>query len=162
MTDSNPAEAGASTAHPYNPAIDGHRAPGPAESLIAPYLHNSFTEVRHGRHDGWTPERKRLFHETLAGGGVVSDAARAAGMSAQSAYNLRHRDPLFDAGWDAALLLARRRLADDLYARAVNGCVEQIHKDGVIVAERFARAGLGDGDVPALRAQASGIAGVKA
>lgn len=39
------------------------------------------------------------------------EAARAAGMSAHAAYALRNRDPLFDAGWEAALTLARRRLA---------------------------------------------------
>jgi len=130
------------------------RSLDPDTSLVAPDLDNSISETNHIRHDGkgdweapsaegrrishrgWTPERERLFHETLAQTGVVLEAARAAGMSAHAAYALRNRDPLFDAGWEAALTLARRRLADDLYARAVKGVVEQIHRDGAVVAER--------------------------
>ena len=57
-------------------------------------------------------------------------------MSARSAYNLRDRDPLFAAGWDAASVLARPRLADEAWSRAMNGVVERIYRDGVIVAER--------------------------
>ena len=57
-------------------------------------------------------------------------------MSATSAYALRSRDRRFADGWDAAGLIARARLADALADRAINGCVEQIYRDGCIVAER--------------------------
>ena len=57
-------------------------------------------------------------------------------MSAASAYPLRSRDRRFADGWDAAGLIARARLADDLADRAINGCVEQIWRDGCIVGER--------------------------
>ena len=57
-------------------------------------------------------------------------------MSARSAYNLRDRDPLFAAGWEAAQVMARPKLADEAYSRSMNGVVERIYKDGLIVAER--------------------------
>lgn len=110
--------------------------PPPPGSLVAPFLENSFTQTHRGRHDGWTPERKRLFLDELSQGGVVTRAAQGAGMSAPAAYELRNRDPLFAAGWQAALHLARQRLADELLARSLNGVVEQIHRDGCIVGER--------------------------
>ena len=90
------------------------------------------------RQDGWTPERIRIFLNTLAQSGSVTDAARAAGISFQSAYRLRNRagGRAFHLAWNAAMLLARRRLADDLLSRAVNGCREVVYRDGRIVSER--------------------------
>jgi len=90
------------------------------------------------RHDGWTPERIRIFLHTLAACGVVADAARAAGMSVRSAYYLRNRaegGPL-DIAWTAALQLARRRLADAVVSRALHGCVEVVMRDGEVWGER--------------------------
>ncbi|HZF93260.1 MAG TPA: hypothetical protein VEZ20_00150 [Allosphingosinicella sp.] len=95
-----------------------------------------FTQTRRLRHDGWTPEKMRLFLERFAECGVVVEACEAAGMSARAAYNLRDRDPLFAAGWDAASVKARAPLADEAFSRARNGVVERIYKDGVVVAER--------------------------
>lgn len=97
---------------------------------------NAFTETRRLRHDGWTPEKKRLFLERFAECGVFVEACEAAGMSARAAYNLRDRDPLFAAGLDAACVKARAPLADEAYSRARNGVVERIYKDGIVVAER--------------------------
>ena len=56
------------------------------------------------RHDGWTPERQRGFIAVLAVTGVVTAAARAVGMSGQSAYRLRGRAGAesFAAAWDLA------------------------------------------------------------
>lgn len=93
-------------------------------------------EPRRSRHDGWTPERMRVFHECLAESGVVAQACEAAGMSARSAYSLRARDPLFAAGWEAAAVQARARLADEAMARSLNGVVDRIYRDGELVAER--------------------------
>ena len=42
------------------------------------------------------------FLEVLADTGIVSDAARAAGMHRDSAYALRNRDPVIAAAWRAA------------------------------------------------------------
>jgi hypothetical protein len=97
---------------------------------------NAFTHTRALRHDGWTPAKKRLFLERFAECGIIVEACEAAGMSARSAYNLRDREPLFAAGWDAASVKARTPLADEAYSRARNGVVERIYKDGIVVAER--------------------------
>lgn len=92
------------------------------------------------RHDGWTPERQRIFLESLAECGTVQDACRAAGMSAASAYALRQRKSgaLFALGWAAALRHARERLADELLSRAMHGCTETVERgDEVITRHRF-------------------------
>jgi hypothetical protein len=92
------------------------------------------------RHDGWTPERQRIFLETLAECGTVQDACRAAGMSPASAYALRQRKSgaLFALGWAAALRHARERLADELLSRAMHGCTETVERgDEVITRHRF-------------------------
>lgn len=83
------------------------------------------------RHDGWTPERQRTFLETLAVDGMVRRACAAAEMSHEAAYNLRHRAEgmAFRLGWDAALLLARTRLADTLMERAIDGQEDVITRD---------------------------------
>jgi hypothetical protein len=90
------------------------------------------------RRDGWTPDRIRSFLGTLAQCGVVADAARAAGMSVQSAYALRNRAAgrAFHLAWNAALQLARRRIADAVMSRAIHGCVDLIVRDGEIWGER--------------------------
>jgi len=90
------------------------------------------------RADGWTPDRIRTFLLTLADCGVVTDAAAAAGISVRSAYNLRNRAEgrAFHYAWEAALQIAKRRLADAVMSRAMHGCVDQIRRDGQVVAER--------------------------
>jgi len=88
------------------------------------------------RHDGWTGEAMAAFLETLADTGIVAKACDAAGKSRATAYELRRRNPLFAQGWEKALGLARERLADTLLARSLEGNVEQIVKDGEIVAEK--------------------------
>jgi hypothetical protein len=57
------------------------------------------------RRDGWTPERQFRFLGALASTRSVTKAARAAGMSRESAYRLRARKDgaLFAAAWDQAL-----------------------------------------------------------
>lgn len=89
-----------------------------------------------GRNDGWTPFCRRLFLEVLAETGRVTQACEYARLSKQSAYALRHRDPLFAASWDAACELARAPLADALYERALDGTTDTITRNGEIVAER--------------------------
>jgi hypothetical protein len=88
------------------------------------------------RHDGWTGEAMAKFLETLAETGIVTDACDVACKSRQTAYALRRRDPLFAQAWELALGNARDRLADTLLARSLEGNVEQIVKDGEIVAEK--------------------------
>jgi hypothetical protein len=88
------------------------------------------------RRDGWTPFARRLFLEVLAETGRVSRACEYAGLTKQSAYALRHRDPVFAAGWDAACELARAPLADALYEQAMEGVTDTITRNGEVVAER--------------------------
>jgi hypothetical protein len=88
------------------------------------------------RHDGWTGERMAKFCETLAETGLVVDACLAAEKAVSGAYALRRRNPVFAAAWEAALTIARERLADTLLARSIEGTVEQYFKDGELVGER--------------------------
>lgn len=115
--------------------FEGH-LPDVVEPLDPRHPDTAITETRRLRHDGWTPEKKKLFLERFAECGVVVEACQAAGMSARSAYNLHDRDPLFAAGWEAASVIARPRLAAEAFSRSMNGVVDRIYKDGVIVAER--------------------------
>jgi hypothetical protein len=83
------------------------------------------------RVDGWSPTRQRQFLETLAATGVIATACDAVNISSRAAYTLRIRrdGAAFRLGWDAAILIARARLADDLLARALTGSEEVIRKD---------------------------------
>ncbi len=55
------------------------------------------------RRDGWTAERQLRFLDALGRTRSVSRAAASVGMSRESAYRLRGRNPLFAALWDRAL-----------------------------------------------------------
>src|SRR5437899_603579 len=72
------------------------------------------------RRDGWTPFARRVFLATLAETGRATRAAQYAGMSKQSAYNLRNRDAVFAAGWDAASHLARQPMADEFAEQSMD------------------------------------------
>ncbi|MEJ7934727.1 hypothetical protein WG907_10715 [Sphingobium sp. AN558] len=89
------------------------------------------TAAEQTRADGWSPARQRRFVETLAATGIVRLACEACRITPRSAYNLRIRrdGAAFRLGWDAAILIARARLADDLLARAITGSEEVIRKD---------------------------------
>lgn len=78
------------------------------------------------RHDGWSAERQRMFVQALAVMGAVAGAARAVGMSVQSANLLRKRPGAesFAAAWDAALFQSQQRVFDIAMDRAVNGIVK--------------------------------------
>jgi hypothetical protein len=88
------------------------------------------------RGDGWTPFARKLFLEVLANTGRVGLALEYAGLSKQSANALRNRDPLFAAGWDAAALMARNPLADDILEKGIDGVTDTIIRGGEVVAER--------------------------
>jgi hypothetical protein len=85
---------------------------------------------------GWSAERQRLFLTNLAETGSVHLAAAAARLSARSAYRLRARSPAFAAAWDVADQLAVGRLSALAFDRAINGRVEQVWSEGVLVAEK--------------------------
>ena len=108
----------------------------PDSPALASDLEDSFFETRRLRHDGWDGQAMATFCRALAETGIVTEACRACGKSAQSAYALRQREPLFARAWESALSLARERLADDLLARSLKGSAEQIIRDGCIWGER--------------------------
>ncbi|MFN2473212.1 MAG: hypothetical protein ABR588_04750 [Sphingomicrobium sp.] len=89
--------------------------------------------LRRPRGDGWTGERQVAFIAALADGGCVTQAAREAGLSANSAYRLRRTPGAenFASAWDAAMAQAARGLVDLAFDRAINGSEEPIfNRDG--------------------------------
>ena len=85
---------------------------------------------------GWSSVRQQLFVETLAETGSVHLSAKAAGLSARSAYALRVRSPAFAAAWDAAQQLAVGRLSALAFDRAIHGRIEQVYQEGNLIAEK--------------------------
>jgi hypothetical protein len=75
------------------------------------------------RHDGWTAQRQAEFVGHLADCGNVAHAAKLVGMGLSGAYAFRRtaQGCAFNLGWQAALILARHRLVDSLFARAIDG-----------------------------------------
>jgi hypothetical protein len=76
------------------------------------------------RHDGWTPERQRLFIDALRRIGIVSAAARAAGMSRKSAYALRERagaESGFARAWADAQVSGETSAWYTAIGRAIHG-----------------------------------------
>jgi len=112
-------------------------APEPGEAPIAATPFDGIPlEDSRKRQAGWSAERQRLFLTVLAETGQVHLAAAAARLSVRSAQALRVRSPAFNAGWRMAEQLGAGRLAPLAFDRAINGRVEQIYQDGVLVAER--------------------------
>src|SRR5687767_6508138 len=101
-----PAEAALPDEPRLTPLLTAHM-PEFVDPLEPREPETSLTATRRLRHDGWTPEKKRLFLERFAECGVIVEACEAARMSARAVYNLRDRDPLFAAGLDAACVKAR-------------------------------------------------------
>ena len=109
---------------------DGPPAPDGPRDEAAEILDPSGRRLRV---DGWLPWKKAQFLLVLAAGGIVADACAAAGMSVASAYALKNRRSgrAFGKMWEAILIhRARGRLADNNLSRAMEGCVEQVLKDG--------------------------------
>ena len=75
------------------------------------------------RSNGWTAAQQERFILALHVMGSVGQAAKAVGMSRQSAYNLREREGAesFAKSWDAALEMGRRRQFGHAMDRAMNG-----------------------------------------
>src|SRR5690606_20298426 len=89
---------------------------------------------------GWTPDRQHDFIKALAESGCVTEACRAVGMSARSAYALRARaDAIsFRNAWDTALDYAIRRLSDAVLSRAIHGVpVAQFYRGEQIGEKRY-------------------------
>jgi hypothetical protein len=119
---------------------------------------------RRPRYDGWTEEKQRRFIEVLADTGIVTAAAKAVGMSRESAGRLR-RSPqgaAFARAWDAARHHAGSVLEDIAFERAIEGvehnvydelgevvCTKRVYNDrlltfllGALKPERYGRAAI--------------------
>jgi hypothetical protein len=92
------------------------------------------------RLDGWTEEKQRRFIETLADTGLVNLAAKAVGMSRESAYRLR-RSPhgaAFARAWDAARQHAGGLIEDIAFERAIEGVEHEVYNDcGEVIGARL-------------------------
>ena len=83
------------------------------------------------RYDGWTDEKMRRFIEALADTGQVSLAAKAVGMSRESAYRLRRsaHAAAFARAWDAARHHAGSFLEDVAFERAIEGIEQNVYNE---------------------------------
>lgn len=92
------------------------------------------------RADGWTPTRQAAFLGALAVTGSVRDAARAVGMSRETAYRLRGKPGAgsFAAAWDAVLRRgarpSRKVTREDAPQRAIHGLLKPVIYAGRHVA----------------------------
>jgi hypothetical protein len=133
---------------PVGPLIPGQAAdPDSDDNAVAlpepePYDPADYRWVpvrRRPRTDGWTEEKQRRFIEALADTGLVSHAAKAVGMSRESANRLR-RSPhgaAFARAWDAARLHAGSALEDIAFERAIEGQEQNIYNEyGEIVCTK--------------------------
>ncbi|MEZ5692363.1 MAG: helix-turn-helix domain-containing protein [Altererythrobacter sp.] len=115
------------TTHPDPRSFDG------ASDHAAAFAPSTPEEV--SRHDGWTPARQAAFLRELAATHNVSAAARAVGMSRQSAYQLRTRlrEEPFGKAWEAAFVTRFDVLAEAALDRALNGVEVQHYYNGELV-----------------------------
>ncbi|HEU0045323.1 hypothetical protein [Sphingomonas sp.] len=95
---------------------------------------------RRRRVDGWTEEKQRRFIEILADTGLVGHAAKAVGMTRESAYRLR-RAPhagAFARAWDAARQHAGGLIEDIAFERAIEGVEQDVYDgNGNVVAAKL-------------------------
>jgi hypothetical protein len=70
------------------------------------------------------------FLDHLSLKGNVRAACARVGLSAEAAYRLRRRDPLFARGWAAALVLARDNSEQVLATRAIDGVEKPVFHRG--------------------------------
>ena len=86
----------------------------------------------------WTRKRMADFLFELAASGNVAEAARAVGMSRQSAYRLRARNKgaYFDTAWSLALRDDYEALHNAALERAMQGIELPVYHKGELVATR--------------------------
>jgi hypothetical protein len=94
--------------------------------------------ARTQRHDGWTPDRQRVFLDAVAEGFSTERACQITGLSPSSAYAFKKRanGRAFALAWRAAQLLGRDRIADTMMARAIDGYTETVTRANGDVIER--------------------------
>ena len=102
-----------------------------------PANHIDFTPVprRRARRNGWSPERQQLFLFALSRCGSVARAARAAGMTPRSAYQLLDSPAAdsFAEAWDRAIEEGIERVRADALERALAGVFVPVFRRGKLV-----------------------------
>lgn len=73
---------------------------------------------------------KEAFCTALAECGIVTQAARDAGITRQTAYKWREHDPEFAAAWDKALKIGIDALEDEAHRRAFIGVDKPVFYKG--------------------------------
>ncbi len=126
------------TPAPLPAAVESDAAPPPIPYDPADYR---WVPVRRRpRYDGWTEEKQRRFIETLADTGLVNVAARAVGMTRESAYRLRRagHGAAFARAWDAARHHAGGLIEDIAFERAIEGTEQEVlDREGNVIATRL-------------------------
>ncbi|HEX8191372.1 MAG TPA: hypothetical protein VF552_00585 [Allosphingosinicella sp.] len=86
---------------------------------------------RRPRYDGWTEEKQRRFIEVLADTGLVGEAAKAVGMTRETAYRLRRsaHGAAFARAWDAARVHAAGLVEDIAFERAFEGVEHNVYDE---------------------------------
>ncbi|MEP2102157.1 MAG: hypothetical protein ABJP02_11680 [Parasphingorhabdus sp.] len=89
------------------------------------------------RYRGWTPDRQRRFIYQLSRIGIVSAAAKAVGMSRDSAYKLRGRKGAdsFASAWDMALEMGHDNANEHAITRAIEGYMVPYFYGGLMRGE---------------------------
>ncbi|WP_327753410.1 hypothetical protein VVT58_08355 [Sphingobium sp. SJ10-10] len=88
-------------------------------------------QLRAMRKDGFTPELRQKFLETLALTCNVSEAARVVGRNLATVYYLKRRDPGFARAWKQALSIGHEELKALMLRQALFGTEdEEIVLDG--------------------------------
>lgn len=128
-----PADGGSASAPPPAAArdLEADDANHPPPEPYDPKDYRWVPVRRRPRHDGWTEEKQRRFIEVLADTGLVSMAAKAVGMTRESAYKLRRaaHGAAFSRAWDAARHHAGSFLEDIAFERAIEGVEHNVYNE---------------------------------
>ena len=101
----------------------------------AHHIHCTPVPRRRARRNGWSPERQQLFLFALSRCGSVARAARAAGMTPRSAYQLLDSPAAdsFAEAWDRAIEEGIERVRADALERALAGVFVPVFRRGKLV-----------------------------
>jgi hypothetical protein len=113
------------------PAADPTEEGAPPPNGYDPADYRWVPVRRRPRIDGWTEEKQRRFIEVLADTGLVGAAARAVGMTRETAYRLRRsaHGAAFARAWDAARHHAGGLVEDIAFDRAFEGVEHNVYDE---------------------------------
>jgi hypothetical protein len=79
-----------------------------------------------------TAKKRRQFIKSLRNSGNITNAARAIGISRQTAYNFRKENPRFAAAWNNAIQEHLDQVEEELRRRACDGVDEEVYYQGTV------------------------------